>query len=327
MKINLLILLLFISCSIFSQSKKEQIIILKNRVDSLTSILNIQDYAIEKNTIKITKLNSDLNLAALEISKCISESESKQNEIYKLRSEIDELRDSLSLLKSKNSKKFILPYAYGDKYYVPSLNKYFSTIYLNFINSRQILTDSLIVKLNENDILHFYFFTPISQNTDLLSCPENFGFLILNINGELIYNNFNPEGNSYLEYLEFDIGKYKRRLIGLFSSGCGSGGSIIYYELNFTNGKLTLEPKINSTSNGYETNKFLPEKNVYVQLSRINPVTHWGSENTKYSLTFYNLLNDEKLLSIETKLAYPHFGEEANLLKIIENKEPNLFKF
>ena len=81
------------------------------------------------------------------------------------------------------------------------------------------------------------------------------------------------------------------------------------------------------STGGYETTYFLPEEEQYVELIRINPEAHWSGE-TRYKLNFYDLNNDKKIATKETKYTYQHFGEiETSLLNSIKKREPNVFKF
>ena len=113
----------------------------------------------------------------------------------------------------------------------------------------------------------------------------------------------------------------------MLSSGCGSGGTKTYYELEVINGELIQKPKITVSTGGYETTYFLPEEEQYVELIRINPEAHWSGD-TRYKLNFYDLNNDKKIATKETKYTYQHFGEiETSLLNSIKKSEPNVFKF
>lgn len=64
--------------------------------------------------------------------------------------------------------------------------------------------------------------------------------------------------------------------MSLYSSACGSGGSIQYYDLEILNGELLQSGSINASNGGYETTIFLAKRNIYVELTRINPESHWG---------------------------------------------------
>jgi hypothetical protein len=344
---SILLISIFLSFwQLHAQSKKEQIAILKKSFDSLVQINNsnikinnilnfsfdslklivdkqknaINDFEIKNNKLK----DSIINLKSV-ISWSNNETALYQNEIY-------ELNEKVKLLQGSTS-NFIFPFEYGDPIYNPIGEKLFATAYLDFKAEKQVITDSLVVKFNEKDIFHFYYFTPIKENLNL-QCPEEFGYCVFDNSGKEIFRNFNSNeigGNSYAEYLEFDLVSKKRRLMGLLSSGCGSGGSIQFYDLEIVNGKLIQSQSISISTGGYQTTCFLPERKIYVQLTRINPKSHWGEENTRYTLDFYSLINDQKIATRSTKFSYPHFGnldylDYDALWKMIEKREPNIFK-
>lgn len=327
-----------------AQSKKEQIAILKNSFDSLNQannfniiknkVLNLtldslkHDVNTHKNAIsnfkiKIDELNDSIIYLKSELNTSKNEMLLNQKEIYDLKEKIKLLEDSTT--------NFSLPFKYSNPIYNPNEQKSLSTVYLDFKDEIQIITDSLVVKFNEKDIYHFYYFTPITENLSI-QCPEEFGYCVFDNSGKEIFRNFNSNeigGNSYAGYLEFDLVSKKRRLMGLLSSGCGSGGSIQYYDLEIINGKFLQSQNISISTGGYQTTCFLPERNIYVQLTRINPISHWGKGNTRYTLDFYSLINDQKITTRSTKFSYPHFGdlEVDEIWKMIEKREPYIFKF
>lgn len=314
----------------FSQTKKEQIISLNIYADSLKQEILNQNNSISKYLVKINELNTRIVSLQKELISSKLETETKDEEIDQLKIKILELGDSLRLLKRPNPNNFIFPYKYSQPIYIPDQEKYFSTVYLDFKEVKQIVTDSLIVKFNDHNIYHFYFFTPITEDLNI-QCPMNFGYIIFDNSGREIFKNFDPNelyGNSFGGYLEFNLGSKTRRLIGLLSSGCGSGGSIQYYDLDISDEKLIQTQSINVSTGGDEFTCFLPQKKIYVNAIRINPESHWSGEN-RYTLNFYSLINDEKIGSKTTKYIYPHFGDsgEEELIKLIEKREPQIFKF
>ena len=318
-----------ITTSIFtlSQTKKEKIIILNGRVDSLIQILKNKETNIEINNRTIRDLNNTINELNLNISNCNSLNNIKQQKIEALEDKINKLNDSIFKLIHPSPKKFKFPYQYGDKVFIENTN--YSTFYFDSKKDFQIITDSLIVEFNQNEIYHFYFFTPITESLNT-QCPEEFGYLVLNNEGKKVYQIFDNSGNienSFHDYLEYDLTTKKRRLLGLLSSGCGSGGTITYYELEILNGELIQKPKINVSTGGFNTTYFIYEKEMYVELIRINPDAHWGGE-TRYKLNFYDLNNDKKIATKQTKYIYPHYGDiDYKLLDLIKKREPNVFKF
>ena len=314
----------------FSQNKKEQIAILKYRLDSLKLIENYQNNAISDFKIKINELNNTIINLKSELNKSKNETSVKQKEIERLLVKIDNLKDTIKQLQELTA-NFSFPYSYSQPIYIPNEDKFMSTVYLDFKDEKQIITDSLIVKFNEKDIFHFYYFTPITEDLNI-QCPWEFGYIVFDNSSKEIFRNFNPHeigGNTYGGYLEFDLVTKKRRLMGVQATSCGSGASIQYYDLEILNGELLQSQSINASYNGYETTIFLAERNIYVELTRIYPESHWGEDNTRYTLDIYSLINDQKLVTRSTKYMYPHFGDvgEDELLKSIEKREPTIFKY
>jgi len=309
----------------FSQNKKEQIAILKYRLDSLKLIENSQNNAISDFKIKINELNNTIINLKSELNKSKNETSVKQKEIERLLVKIDNLKDTIKQLQELTA-NFSFPYSYSQPIYVPN-EGIMSTVYLDFKDEKQIITDSLIVKFNEKDIFHFYYFTPITEDFNFW-CPNEFGYIVFDNSGKEIFRDFNPGGNSYGGYLEFDLVSKKRRLMSLYSSACGSGASIQYYDLEILNGELLQSQSINASYNGFATTIFLAERNIYVEFTRVNPESHWEG-NTRYTLDIYSLINDQKLVTRSTKYIYPHFGDvgEDELLKSIEKREPTIFKY
>lgn len=347
-KSNFTFLFVLIFSFSFSQNKKKQIAILKYSFDSLYQIknstviknhilntcmdslklvVNSQNNAISDFKIKINEFNNTIINLKSELNTSKYEMSLNQKEIERLLIKIDDLKDSIKQLQELTA-NFSFPYRYSQPIYVPNEGKFMSTVYLDFKNEKQIVTDSLIVKFNEKDIYHFYYFTPITEDFNF-QCPDEFGYIVFDNSGKEIFRDFNPGGNSYGGYLEFDLISKKRRLMSLYSSACGSGGSIQYYDLEILNGELLQSGSINASNGGYETTIFLAKRNIYVELTRINPESHWGEDNTRYTLDIYSLINDQKLVTRSTKYIYPHFGDvgEDELLKSIEKREPNIFKY
>jgi len=314
----------------FSQTKKEQIISLNLYADSLKQVILNQNNSISEYLVKINELNTSIVSLQKELNSSKLETATKDEEIDQLKIKILELGDSIRMLKRQNPNNFIFPYKYSQPIYIPNEGKYFSTVYLDFKQEIQIVTDSLIVKFNDKNSYHFYFFTPITEDLNI-QCPEDFGYVIFDNLGRETFKNFHPNelhGNSFGGYLEFDLGSKMRRLMGLLSSGCGSGGSIQYYDLDISDEKLIQSQSINVSTGGYEFTYFLPQKKIYINGIRINPESHWSGE-TRYTLDFYSLINDQKIGSKVTKYIYPHFGNLGNdeIIKMIEKREPDIFKF
>ena len=105
MKLLLLLIAFIIMDGVsFSQSKKEQIEILTNRVDSLNSVLNAEkNTSIEKSN-KISALNTNVTKLTSELQTSKAESTSKQQEIGNLKSQLKIKTDSLALVKAELKK-------------------------------------------------------------------------------------------------------------------------------------------------------------------------------------------------------------------------------
>ena len=314
----------------YSQNKKEQIISLNKYADSLKQEILNQNNSISEYHVKIKELNNRIVSLQKELNSSKLETEAKDEEIDQLKIKISELGDSLRLLKGPNPNNFIFPYKYSQPIYISEEGKYFSTVYLDSKQELQIVTDSLIVKFDEKNIFHFYFFTPITADLNI-QCPKDFGYLIFDNNGVELFSVFDGNeigGNSFGGLIEISLKQKIRRLISIRDSGCGSGGGIQYIDVNLKNQKLLLTKWIHVTANGYEFTYFLPEKEVYVNVQRINPESHWEGA-TRYSLNFFSFINDQFISTKTTKYIYPHFGDsgEDALIKLIEKREPHIFKF
>ena len=316
---------IIISIHSLSQSKKEKIIILTNRVDSLIEEINLNKNVIKTKNQTITDLNKNISELKMKLSDCNSLNDIKQERNEVLKDKINKLVDSIAKLNHPYPKKFQFPYQYGDKVFIGNTN--YSTFYFDSRKDFQIITDSLVVEFNHNEIFHFYFFTPITESLNT-QCPEEFGYLVLNNEGKKVYQIFDNSGNienSFYKYQEYDLTTKKRRLLGLLSTGCGSGGTITYYELELLNGELIQKPKITVSVGGYKTTYFLTEEEKYVELIRINPDAHWSGD-TRYKLNFYDLNNDKKIATKQTKYIYPHYGDiDYKLLDLIKKREPNVW--
>ena len=334
MRVILILFTIIFNLKSFSQSKKERIDILNNLVDSLKIELSNEQ---SSKLVKVSELNSNIKAMEIQISSLTStisklnselqtsktENKSKKQEISDLKSEIIKLNDSIKKIQNKQ----IVPFTYENPIYSENENKYFSTVLFDFINKPQILTDSLTVKFNDELVYNFYFFIPITEDFNV-QCPSEFGYVVYDNRGIEIFKNLEPNGNYFGGYLEFNLGFKKRRLLGVGDSGCGSGGSITYNDLDVNNGELIETANITVSTGGYETMYFMPGTKNYIYFKRINPEAHWGGD-TRYELSFYSLIDDQKIRVKETKYIYPHFGDVGvdELLKIIKKREPTIFIF
>lgn len=98
MRVILILFTIIFNLNSFSQSKKEQIEILNNRVDSLNSVLNLEKNTnseksnkISDLTTKITNLERTINTLNTNVSKLISEQQTNNLRINALKLEIDSL--------------------------------------------------------------------------------------------------------------------------------------------------------------------------------------------------------------------------------------------
>ena len=108
MRVILILFTIIFNLNSFSQSKKEQIEILNNRVDSLNSVLNSEkNTGSEKSnkisdlTTKITNLESTINTLNTNVSKLTSEQQTNNLRINALKLEIDSLN---SIIESNGQK-------------------------------------------------------------------------------------------------------------------------------------------------------------------------------------------------------------------------------
>jgi Leucine-rich repeat (LRR) protein len=103
---NLLLVLAFTVMAgvTFSQSKKEQIEILTNRVDSLNSVLNAEKNISTETSNKISALNTNVTKLTSELQTSKAESTSKQQKIDILQSLLKIKTDSLGLVKAELKK-------------------------------------------------------------------------------------------------------------------------------------------------------------------------------------------------------------------------------
>lgn len=111
-KLIIVFLLHFLFNHTFSQNKKEQIIILNNRIDSLKQIINTNNAQLKNNSVLILDLENQIlrqnsiieenKLEAIKLKNIISE---KETEIQKKDTEIIVLRDSIAGFNLKSDVK------------------------------------------------------------------------------------------------------------------------------------------------------------------------------------------------------------------------------
>ncbi len=239
--------------------------------------------------------------------------------------EITFLKDSLSNDSIKKPKNFKLSYQHG-KITDPIENRELTTVFLNFKNRKYIITDSIVSKINETELC-FYFLTP-QENEITIECPDEYGLIIVDGYNNEIYRSFwNSASESELKgNCSPSLDRYKtnngiRNLLCLGSSGCGSGVNFTYFDVTYNNKKIRFK-EVLSCGGGYSEFQFIPEKNIYLKIERINPECHYSCPS-KYKISSYSLSTDLLIKSGLTKLFYDDFNDIGiePLLKKIQQKE------
>jgi hypothetical protein len=336
---NIILIILFWGVSqIQAQTKKEQIQILSLKIDSLIHIVNSERdlNAIEKNKYEdkfknyfkeIESLNKSIKDLNVYIDKYKFKLDSV-NSAFNL--EIKTLRDSLKNISTLHPIGFLLPYSYG-KIKKPLEEKELSTVFLPFKKSYYIIADSIISNINNHDQICFYFITPLEKEINL-QCPNQYGLIIVNKYGVELYKSFwdsesmaDLAGNCSPNVMQFKINNRFRNLLSLGKSGCGSGTSIQYYDIQYSSAKIEFKEAF-SCGSGYSDIYFMPEKNMYLKIERINPACHYSCPS-KYKISSFLLSNDQLLKSDLTKFNYDDYNDTGieTLIKNIKTKEPNVF--
>jgi hypothetical protein len=222
---------------------------------------------------------------------------------------------------------FKLQYKYS-KVIDANQNKEFTTVFLNSKDKYYIITDSIVSKINETELC-FYFLTPQEDEINL-QCPSEYGIIVIDKDNNEIYTSFwnhtsnlELKGNCLPSINHYKSTKGMRSILCLGNSGCGSGGSLTYFDINLLNNKIRFK-EVFSCGGGYSDFLFIPEKNIYLKIERINPECHYSCPS-RYKISSYSLTNDILLKSNLTKYMYDDYndiGIEA-LLKNIQIKEPN----
>jgi hypothetical protein len=336
MKSKILIILFFGLGHLQAQTKKEQIIMLNKTIDSLNNIL-----VVERNNYSLNQKESqkliDSHKKDIEIKNALIKNLDNRLEISNqkadsivnvLSKEIIILKDSLRINYNKKQSNFILQYQHS-KVIDVNENKELTTVFLNFKNKHYIITDSIVSKINETELC-FYFLTPLEDEINV-QCPYDFGIIVIDRDNNEIYTSFwNVESNLELKGNCLpSINHYKstnvlRNILCLGNSGCGSGIDLTYFDIKLVNNKIQFK-EVFSCGGGYSDFQFIPEKNIYLKIERINPECHYSCPS-KYKISTYSLSNDLLLNSNLTKSMYDDYndiGIEA-LLKKIKIKEPNI---
>jgi len=334
------VLLLIISLGfgqLQAQTKKVQLEKLNTTIDSLINIISKEritnslnqienDNLIEKYKTEIELKNNQLNRLNKEVEISRQKNDSLFNELIK---EITILKDSLKNISIKKLKTFHLPYQHG-KVIDPSERKELTTVFLNYKNKNYIITDSIFSIIDETEFC-FYFLTPVESEFNL-QCPEEYGIIVLDRDNNEIYSSFwDNESNSELKGNCLpSLNQYKtnngiRNLLCLGSSGCGSGVFFTFFDVTYNNKKIKFKEAI-SCGGGYSDFQFIPEKNIYLKIERLNPECHYGCPS-KYKISSYSLSTDILIKTSLTKLIYDDYNDIGidTLLKNIQKNENTLF--
>jgi hypothetical protein len=94
---NLLFLLIFSPLILVAQSKKEEIVLLNNRIDSLTTVFNLEKKSLQ---VELDKTKEEFKI---ENNKLQNESKALTNNLNLTQIELDKLKQTLSLLESQSN--------------------------------------------------------------------------------------------------------------------------------------------------------------------------------------------------------------------------------
>ena len=209
--------------------------------------------------------------------------------------------------------------------------EYLATFFYPEENRFYVITDSVDTELNQGrHKIRLYFVTPIVDDLQL-QCPDEFGIIVMNSKNRIIYEN-NLTGstgcNFYLSYNKMIVQDKERPLLCLGNSGCGSGASLIYFDIKLNDERFEMNQAFSAQGGGFGFTKILPNKNLYIEFERINPEAHYAG-NTRYKIICYNLSTHGNISVKESKYLYEHFVEICQdvLFEKIKKKEPNLLCF
>ena len=288
-KINFLILTLSIAQLCYAQNKKEQIEILKNRVDSLSSTIQNEN-SIKKNEIeKLESKNKDLEIQKNNLQLKIADLNASYSEIkqsnYKLNDNLDlclknfinldsinkNLLLSIVKLNSQNSNKFVVNYR--DIYDTKSLfqlrnnieGKYKITLvdyYSHFINcaiAEDIIRENKninipkenLVKLIDKNISDYEIENLlISSTNELDSISAELNKLDYNQFGkEVIVVNYGPYMSYYLEKLEEGTYLFTVNMSGVGSSFNSEILTNVYHSADGRYNSIDLDDLLVSETN------------------------------------------------------------------------------
>lgn len=328
-------------CSnVCAQSKKEIIQDLNTQIDSLYNVVVFEKKQNQDQKNKADSLISLLNRERAQMSSAkmkFEESDDKKNkEIQYLNDKVSNLSRQIEILKSQ--KDSIQRYFEGliqeagvkydgIRFPYPLNGKYED---YNLTVEMQIIVDSALMRINELETFKFFFLTPLEYK-DYLACPGEYGFIVANKKSDVIHKQFwelsNDEsfvGNFSPQIINLKLKNGYRNILSIASSGCGSGATSFYYDVVQNNESLDFK-LLFSDGAGYSCYHFIPEKEIYLNVERINPECHYSCPS-RYSITSFNANNDQKLRSYQTKNLYDDYNDTGveELLNIIHKKEPNI---
>jgi hypothetical protein len=181
----------------------------------------------------------------------------------------------------------------------------------------------------------FYFFTPYLLDPDSktvnIDCPNDYGLIALDSENNVLYRQFwsfrdsiGLNGNCLPGIETVNAKAFSKSFLIMGTSGCGSGISATYFEMEYMNGKLNFSERINVGS-GFSIVRFNPEKESYTIIERVNPTCHFGCKS-RYSFSHYSLRNFKLLNKSVTKYSYDDMNEvELDLIEDkIRIKEPSI---
>ncbi len=332
--ISFLIALAYLN-PMLAQSKKEQIQILSNQIDSLNMVITLElskhEMVNNKLEIRNLELTRELELHQKTIESLNYKVSMQRNTMDSIQKahviETKRLRDSLNNFQMKQNRQFVLPYEYG-RYGDDNLR----TVFIPEKNSTYVIVDSIVSTFDGIDEHCFFFLTREDDAADL-PCPGTYGLIILNRNNKEIYKslwNMDDEnnelsltnGNGRVIHLEFNSGV--RNIISMTTSGCGSGYTEFHFDMNYKDGKVTFEEFF--TTDSYSNLHFIPEKSTFIYIERFNPECHYSCPS-KYKIITYSLASNQPLKNYITQFEYDDFNDigTETLLDLVRRKEKDAF--
>jgi hypothetical protein len=326
----LLLFTLIISCS-YAQSKKEIILTLRGRIDSLNQVISANESNYRKSIRNLERVNTDLKNQVDKSTKEIQALTKTNDSIIQLKNQqIKVLSDSLTKIKKRALNVFSLTFKQNT---VTIDGKTMTTFFIPQKGDWYVLSDTLMTTVSEFGMVCFYLLNKYEEDFQT-ECPDNYLILIQDNLGNLDYTYLNTEdflentiqGNNYGNIVHWKGNSFHRIFLELGTSGCGSGITCNYYEIRSVNRAITLEKKLTGCS-GFSDFYLNREKEVYYKIEKLDPECHYGCAS-RYIIAAFSMQNDEPIFSRKTKNTYPDFTDIGTdvLLNKIKSKEPNVFK-